>query len=347
MKKQSTINSKRQIKKASTKALDNKGVVKKSASKKTAAKVEAKNEITIKAGKNNVRVSNPDKLYWPKEKITKGEFVNYYASVATLMLPYLKDRPQSMHRFPNGADKPGFYQKDVEPKNLPDFVRTEKMFSESTGVNVDYIICDNEATLIYMANLGCIEIHPWNSRVANPQNPDWLIIDLDPEDIDFKAVVTTALAAKKVFDELGLDCYVKTSGSTGIHVCVPLAAKYAFDVVRNFAELVANRIHTKLPDITSVERSPKNRKKKVYLDYLQNSISQTLAAPYSVRPKPGATVSTPLDWKEVNAKLDPKNFTIENILKRVKAKGDLWKPVIGKGVDLNKALKKLEAFQKA
>ena len=327
-----------------TKVASKKSAVKKSAAKKAASGPQ---NFDLKVGPHTVKLTSQDKMYWAKDGITKGEFVNYYASVADLMLPYLKDRPQSMHRFPNGADKPGFYQKDVEPKNLPDFVRTEQQLSESTGEMVDYIVCDNKATLVYMANLGCIEIHPWNSRVASPTKPDWLVIDLDPEDIDFKEVVKTALAAKNVYDEIGLKCYVKTSGSTGIHICVPLGAKYEFDDVRNFAELVAMRINAMLPDITSIERSPKKRKKKVYLDYLQNSIGQTLAAPYSVRPKPGATVSTPLEWKEVNAKLSPKNFTIKNIMKRVKAKGDLWKPVLGKGADLNKAMKKLEAMSGA
>ncbi|HZG00759.1 MAG TPA: DNA ligase D [Chitinophagales bacterium] len=327
---------------------------KKTTAKKTTAKKAASKTVSsgpedqeLKVGPHMVKLTSQDKMYWAEDNITKGDFVNYYASMADLMLPYLKDRPQSMHRFPNGADKPGFFQKDVEPKNMPEYVRTEQMFSESTGKMVDYIICDNKATLVYMANLGCIEIHPWNSRVANPEKPDWLVIDLDPEDIDFQEVVKTALAAKKVYDEIGLPCYVKTSGSTGIHICVPLGAKYEFETVRNFAEMVARRINAMLPDTTSVERSPSKRKKKVYLDYLQNSIGQTLAAPYSVRPKPGATVSTPLEWKEVNAKLSPKNFTIKNILKRVKTKGDLWKPVLGKGVDMNKALKKLEAMSVA
>ncbi|HET9136211.1 MAG TPA: non-homologous end-joining DNA ligase [Candidatus Kapabacteria bacterium] len=285
----------------------------------------------LKIGKVTLHLTNQQKLYWPKEKITKGDLVNYYAEVASVMLPYLKGRPQSMNRYPNGIAGPSFYQKDVNLEQVPDWLKTEKIFSESNDAYINYLICNDKATLVYMANLGCIEINPWNSRIGKLDKPDWIVIDLDPEAISFEKVVQTALEVKKVFDELKTKCYCKTSGATGLHIFVPLGAKYEYKEARAFAGEIAREVHERIPAFTSIERSPSKRQRKVYLDYLQNSKGQTLAAPYSVRPKPGATVSTPLEWKEVNNKLDPKAFTIHTIFKRLDKKGDLWKEVLGKG----------------
>jgi bifunctional non-homologous end joining protein LigD len=303
---------------------------------------EAPVNLDIKVGKVTLKLTNQQKVYWPDEKITKGDLVNYYAQIADVMLPYLKDRPQSLNRFPDGIKGFSFYQKDFDTKTIPAWLHTKKLYSTSNKANIDYLICNDKATLMYMANLGCIEINPWNSRLKKQDNPDWLVIDLDPEDIAFTEVVKAAQATKKVCDKLGIDCYCKTSGATGLHIYIPLGAKYEYQIARHFAHLIAQHVHELLPDTTSLERSPKNRQKKVYLDYLQNSKGQTLAAPYSVRPKPGVTVSTPLDWAEVNAKLSPSQFTIKNIFKRLEKKGDLWKPVLGKGADIKKALAKLE-----
>jgi bifunctional non-homologous end joining protein LigD len=300
------------------------------------------NNYDLKVGKTILKLTNQDKIYWPDEKITKGELVNYYAEISLVILPYLKDRPQSLHRFPNGITAPGFYQKDLDTKTTPSWLKTKKIFSESTNKNIDYLICNDKATLLYMANLGCIEIHPWNSRVNKIDYPDWLIIDLDPEEIGFNAVVKTALATKKVCDKFEFECYCKTSGATGLHIYIPLGAKYTYEVTRNMAHLIAQRVNALVPEITSLERKPQKRKKKVYPDYLQNSRGQTLAAPYSIRPRPGATVSTPLEWSEVNARLNPSAFTIKTILKRLEKKGDLWQPVLGKGVDIRKALTRNE-----
>jgi bifunctional non-homologous end joining protein LigD len=295
-------------------------------------------DYDLKVGAVTLKLTNQNKIYWPDEKISKGELVSYYSEIAPIMLPYLKDRPQSLHRFPNGIKAPGFYQKDLDTKTIPGWLKTQKIFSESTGENIDYLICNDKATLVYMANLGCIEVHPWNSRIKKIENPDWLVIDLDPEGIGFDAVIKTALATKKVCDAFELDCYCKTSGATGIHVYMPLGAKYSYTIARNMAHLISQKVHELLPGITSLERAPQKRKKKVYPDFLQNSRGQTLAAPYSVRPRPGAPVSTPLEWGEVNAKLNPAAFTIKTILKRVEKKGDLWKPVLGTGVNLKKAI---------
>ncbi len=298
----------------------------------------------VKVGRAVLKLTNAQKVYWPEEGITKGEMVQYYSDIAPMILPYLKDRPQSLHRFPNGIHGPSFYQKDQDTAMIPDWLHSEKVYSESNKEEIDYLICNDRETLMYMANLGCIEIHPWNSRITAQDRPDWLVIDLDPDDNKFTEVVEVAKATKKVFDQLGMDCYAKTSGATGIHIFAPLGAKYEYEVVRNFAQLVARQVHSLMPDTTSLERQPRNRKGKIYIDYLQNSKGQTLAAPYSLRPRPGATVSTPLEWSEVNNKLDPKNFTIKNILKRLDKKGDLWKGVLSKGNDLKKALNVLEGL---
>lgn len=298
-------------------------------------------DFELKVGKQLLKFTNQNKIYWPEEGITKGQLVNYYASVSDLILPYLKDRPQSLHRFPNGVKDAGFYQKDIDKSKVPTWLKTESVYSESNNKNIDYLICNDKETLLYMANLGCIEMHPWNSRIQSPENPDWMVIDLDPENIAFTEVVKAAQETRKFLEGLSIDCYCKTSGATGLHIYVPLNAKYEYEIVKEFAQVVATHVNEVLPDTTSILRMPAKRKKKVYLDFLQNRRAQTLAAPYSVRPKPGATVSTPLEWSEVNAKLDVTKFTINTLLKRIEKKGDLWKPVLGKGANLDKAIKQI------
>lgn len=321
--------------------------------KKTTEKT-AKRDVFIKeesSGKKNseekingklVKMTNLTKVYWPKEKITKGQLIEYYRSVAKWILPYLKDRPESMNRFPNGIEGPSFYQKDVDPREMPSWIETTEVYSESNSKNIQYLICQDEATLVYMANLGCIEMNPWNSRMQKQNNPDWAVIDLDPGENTFKQVVQVAHATKEILDQMNVDSYCKTSGATGIHIYIPLGAKYNYDDTKNFAQVIAQLIHNRLPDITSIDRMPAKRKKKIYVDFLQNRRGQTLAAPYAVRPRPGATVSMPLAWDEVDHALDPHDFTIFNALDRISKKGDIWKPVLGKGVNMEKAIKNLE-----
>ncbi len=301
----------------------------------------AANDFDLKVGKTTLHLTNQNKIYFPEDQITKGDIIKYYAQVADYMLPYLKDRPQSMNRFPNGISGQSFYQKDVDTAKIPSWLKTEQIHSESNKDYIDYLICNDAATLLYMINLGCIDINPWNSTIKNIENPDWAVIDIDPEVDDFKKVVQTALTVKEIMDALDSSCYCKTSGATGLHVYIPLGAKYVYDSVKIFAELIANKVHERLPDTTSLERSIKKRNHKIYIDYLQNRQGQTIAAPYAVRPKPGATVSTPLEWSEVNDTLSPSQFTIKNVPLRLKEKGDVWKPVLGKGVDLEKILNKM------
>lgn len=320
---------------------DLKTAAKKATAKKAADKDDAK-QRTLKLNGKEVTLTNQPKVYWPKEKITKGQLIDYYLSIAEYILPYLKDRPLSLHRFPNGINAPGFYQKDLDRETTPSWIKTIPLHSASTGKNVDYLICNNEATLAYMINLGCIEVNPWLSRVKKLDNPDHIVMDLDPEQIAFGYVVETALCIKEILDQLKLTCYCKTSGASGLHIYIPTGGKYTYETGRLFAEYVARQAQQQLPRTTSVIRAKSQRKRKVYIDYLQNSRGQTVAGAYSVRPQPGATVSTPLLWKEVNDKLDIGNFHIWNTLDRIREKGDLWEPVQREKNDLRKVIQQIE-----
>ena len=294
----------------------------------------------VKINGKTFELTNLEKIYWPKENYTKGELIEYYHNVSNFILPYIKNRPHSLNRFPNGINGKSFYQKDVKDK-VADWVTTAEVYSESNDENIHYYVCTDEASLLYMVNLGCIEINPWFSTRKQINKPDYLAIDLDPLDIPFKKVIETAFAVKEVLDKAKAKGYSKTSGATGIHIYIPLNKKYDFEIAREFAHVIAHLTNELVPGFTSIERSPSKRKKKVYIDFLQNRTGQTLAAPYSVRPKPKAPVSTPLDWKELKEIESPEEFTIKNIFKRLKKKGDIFKNVLGKGIDIEKCLKNL------
>jgi bifunctional non-homologous end joining protein LigD len=281
-----------------------------------------------------------DKVFFPKHGYTKADILGYYESVAEYILPYLKDRPLSLLRQPNGITGESFFQKNME--HLPDWVPSVDIFSESNDKDIHWIVGGSLKTLQYIVQLGSIEINPWNSRKGHLDTPDWLVIDLDPEGVSFKDVITVARTVKQVCDEWGVTCLPKTSGKTGIHIYVPLGAKYNYEVAKDFAHLLVLEIHKRQPKLTSVERTPSKRPNKIYLDFLQNRSGQTLAAPYSLRPTPDASVSMPLDWSEIIPSLTPADFTIKNAAKRLKKEGDIWKPVLGKGVDLERIIKSLE-----
>lgn len=302
-------------------------------------------EKTITIDGHQIKFTNLKKIYWPDEKITKRDMLNYYYAVAPYILPYMKDRPQSLNRHPNGIKGQNFFQKNVEGK-VADWIQTYPYTSESDGQTKQFLVCTDEATLLYMASLGCIEMNPWHSRIQSPENPDWCVIDLDPDENPFDQVVEAALAVKEVLDSLEVEAYCKTSGATGMHIYIPLGAQYTYEQSKLLAELVVQLVHEQIPSFTSLERNPAKRKKKIYLDFLQNRSIQTIAAPYSLRPKPGATVSTPLHWEEVKKGLSTKNFTIFNTLDRIKNEGDIFKPVLGKGIDLDKTLKKFNTLFK-
>lgn len=294
----------------------------------------------IKVGNKEVKLSNLDKIYWPKEEIKKGDLISYYNKIAKCILPYLKNKPLSLNRHPNGIDKPSFFQKDTNLDQLPSWAKTAKMHSESTDKEIDYLLCNDEASLLYIANLGCIEINPWLSNFQKPNTPDFMVIDLDPDTNTFSEVIETALVVKTIYDEMGIISFVKTSGSTGIHIYVYVGAVYEYDFVKNFAQFIAQKTHEKLPDLTSLERSPIKRKGKIYIDFLQNRRGQTIAAPYSVRPKPGATVSFPITWEEVNEDLDMNSFHLKNVPDLLKDRKDAWKDIFLVKQDLKKSLMK-------
>lgn len=289
-----------------------------------------------------VALTNQQKVFWPDEGYTKGDLINYYATVAEFILPHLKDRPMSLKRNPNGIKDEGFYHKDAG-ENAPSFVKVFPVQSESSNKVIDYIVCNNQKTLLYLANLGCIEMNPWNSRTQKPDNPTWLSIDIDPSEKNtFKEVVDVALVVKEICESAKLTSYCKTSGASGLHVYIPLKNKYDYETVRNFAKLIAGMVQEKLPDTTSIVRSLKKRGNKIYIDFLQNRSGQTLASVYSLRPIKGAQVSAALEWKEVNHNLSPAAFTIRSMPARLKKKGDLFAGVLTDSNDLSKALRLLE-----
>ncbi len=299
-------------------------------------------ETVVTINKQKLKLTNLDKFYWPHEKITKRDVLNYYYQISPYMFPYMKDRPQSLNRHPNGINGKNFYQKNVEGK-VADWINTYPYSSDSDGQTKEFLVCTDEATLLYIASLGCIEMNPWHSRIQSPDNPDWCVIDLDPDDNPFDQVIETACVVKEILDTYNIPAYCKTSGATGMHIYIPLEAKYTYAQSKLFAQLIVGIVHRELQFFTSLERSPAKRKGKIYLDFLQNRSIQTIAAPYSIRPKPGATVSTPLHWEEVKKGLTPKQFTIHNILDRLKNEGDLFKPVLGKGINLQQILEKMSS----
>ena len=307
--------------------------------------VSPKSQTTAEAGLDvaghHVTLTNLEKVYWPASGYTKYDLIDYYIQVSDYMLPYLKDRPQSLHRHPNGITKKGFYQKDHE--HLPDWMETVALFSKSSDRTINYLLCQNEAALLYMANLGCIEINPWNSRIGELDKPDYALIDLDPSDTNsFDEVITVAQAVKEILDRAGIEGFCKTSGSSGIHIYIPLAAQYSYAEARNFTKLLCMYVEEQVPQLTSMTRAVKDRKGKIYLDYLQNRKGQTLASAYCVRPKPEATVSAPLEWKEVKKGLQINQFTLKTMTDRLREHGDLFAGVLGAGIDMAAALEKLE-----
>ncbi len=319
----------------------NKTLFKKTGISERKSLLNPKEETQVKkVNSHPIKFTNLSKVFWPEEKYTKRDLINYYYQVAPFMLPYLKDRPQSLNRFPNGIKGKSFYQKDVTGK-APGWIKTHLYHSEADKRDKNFLVCTNEASLLYMASLGCIEINPWSSTIKNPDHPDWCIIDLDPADNTFNQVIEAAQVTKSVLDSLGVVSCCKTSGSTGLHIYIPFGAKYTYEQSKEFARVVATMVHRELPAFTSIERMVKNRKGKMYVDFLQNRPQATVAAPYSVRPKPGATVSMPLYWDEVKKGLKMKDFTIKNAMARLKETGDLFAPVLGNPVNLNKVIKQL------
>ena len=283
-----------------------------------------------------IKLTNLNKIFWPDEGYTKGDLLDYYQAVAPWMLPFLRDRPLVLDRYPNGITGKSFFQKNA-PEKAPPQLRTLKLQSEER--EIDYILCDDLGGLLYLVNLGAIPFHIWSSRVEAIDRPDWCILDLDPKTAPFADVVRIALAIRDLCEEIGITPYIKTSGGSGLHILLPMGRLLTHEPVRQFAELMAGVIVRRLPDVATTARAIPARRGRVYVDALQNGRGKLLAAPYCVRPRPGATVSTPLDWKEVTAKLDVGAFTLKTVPERLrKRRSEPLLPVLEETPDLERVV---------
>ncbi len=295
------------------------------------------------ANQKKVPFSNLTKVFWPQEGYTKGDLVEYYRAISPWLLPYLKDRLLVLTRFPDGIAGKSFFQKDA-PGFAPPWLRLERVWSEDGQREIDYFVADDLESLLYVINLGTILLHVWGSRVSDLAHPDWCILDLDPKGAPFVHVVHVARAIHELAEEIALPAYVKTSGSTGLHVLVPLGRLLTFEQCRQLGELLARVIAARLPEIATTIRAPGDRGGRVYLDFLQNGHGKLLAAPFTARPLPGALASAPLLWDEVDEPLDLRAFTIRTLPERMKAFGrDPLAPVLVQQPDLQTALSRLAA----
>ena len=298
----------------------------------------------VRAGKRELRLSNLDKVFWPEEQITKGDLLGYYRAVAPVLLPHLRDRPFTMRRYPDGAAGKAFFQKDA-PKHMPEWIPTHRALVSTRERSpakkwVDFPLVNDELALLWMVNMGCIDMNTWYSRVDKPDRPDFVLFDLDPTpEVPWSQTIEVALILKELLDALELESFPKTSGGKGFHVLVPLDRRSTYEDTRGFAEVVAGAIARAHPKLATTEWS-KARRRGVLIDSNQNGEGKTIASVYSVRPKPNAPVSTPLLWDEVDEKLNPSIYTMPVVLERVRLRGDLYAPMLTTRQSLAKALKR-------
>jgi bifunctional non-homologous end joining protein LigD len=301
-------------------------------------------EVTAKLAGHAIKFSNLKKVYYPAEGYTKGDVLHYYDCVSSLILPHLKDRPLSLKRYPNGIHEEFFFQKNT-PDTFPSWLRTELIDSEHTGRPIRYVFAEDRASLLYIVNLGCIDHNPWMSRSPHLENPDFVLIDLDPQECPFELIVDAAIMVKRILDKIGLKGYPKTTGGDGLHVYIPVEPIYTYDETRTLAELIARLVIAGTPEMFTTPRSvAKRQKNRVYFDYLQNAKSKTIAAPYVLRAYPGAPVATPLEWDEVRRGLHPSQFDIRNAVDRFAERGDLFAGVLDAPQILDEAIGKLSAL---
>jgi bifunctional non-homologous end joining protein LigD len=285
--------------------------------------------------------TNLKKVFWPDEGYSKGDLIEYYRGVSRWILPYLADRPVVLTRYPDGIAGKSFFQMDA-PRFFPEWIRTERRWSEQAEREIDHFICDDQESLLYLINLGTIPLHVWSSRAGNIERPDWCVLDLDPKGAPFADVVTVARAAHELCRDIGLPCLVKTSGSSGLHLMVPLGGQCRHEHARTLGELLARVISGELPEIATITRQVSRREGKVYVDYLQNGAGRLIVAPFSVRPLPGAPVSTPLKWSEVKPELDIRSFTMATLPERMRRmKRDPLREVLELQPDITACLERL------
>lgn len=276
-------------------------------------------------GRYTVETSKEDKVLFPTDAITKGDLIDYYERISDHILPHLSDRPLVLQRFPDGIDEDGFYQKQASDY-FPDWIETTSVNVASSSSDQDLVICNNTATLVYLANQACITLHPWLSRTDRIDHPDQLVVDLDPPSDDFEEARSAALQVRALLDELQLPSFPKLTGSKGIHVHVPLDRSDDFDEVRSIARSMMKVLKDRHSDTLTTEQRKDKRGKRLFLDVGRNAYAQTAVAPYSVRPRQGAPVATPVSWPELERKgLDSRSFTIGNIFRRLGQTEDPWK----------------------
>lgn len=305
----------------------------------------------VAVGGRSLTLSNLDKVLWPRDRYTKGDLIEYYRSVAKWLVPHLADRPLTLQRWPDGIDHQSFFEKQA-PRFKPEWIPTVSLAADERSREVAYMLCNDEATLVWCANLAAIVLHTWYSHVPTTDTPDYALFDLDTcEQTTMKTLATVALAFRDVLAEVGLGALVKTSGGSGLHVVIPLKPGYDYDMVRQFAEIVARHVGRLLPALTTLERTVSKRPKtSVYLDYVQVGRGKTVVPPYVVRARDSAPVSMPLDWSEIEAlakkRMTPERavaqWTIANARRRLEAEGDLWSGRAWKEAGLEPAVRKAQ-----
>jgi bifunctional non-homologous end joining protein LigD len=304
---------------------------------------EGAQQAVVESAPEPARVdfTNVDKVFWPAERYTKGDLIEYYRAISPWLLPYFRDRPVVLTRYPDGIDGKSFFQKDA-PAYAPDWLRLETMWSEQAQREIRYFVLDDLPSLLYVANMASIPLHVWSSRIATLERPDWCILDLDPKGAPLTHVVQIARHLHALCDSIGLPSYAKTSGSTGVHVLIPLGARYTYEQSKTLAELLARFTAKSLPDIATIVRAVGDREGKVYLDYLQNGHGKLLVAPFSVRPLPGAPVSMPLKWSQVTARLSLERYTIKTAPQLLSQTGDPLAAILQDAIDMRAALEQLQ-----
>jgi bifunctional non-homologous end joining protein LigD len=281
-----------------------------------------KGDLVLKIGREQVSVTSLDRIYWPDEKLTKFDLISYYLKVADYIMPFLQDRPAILQRYPRGVKAPMFFQQDLD--SAPEFIKTARLVNQE-GRELDYGVYSTVGSVVHFVTLGTIEQHPWHSTTKHLEKPDWIAIDLDPKRAPWENVLQVALVVKEVADEIGLEVFPKTSGSSGIHLYVPLKPKNEYEQVAEFARLFASEVARRAPQIATVERTIAKRKTtQVYVDWMQNARGKSLASVFTARAKPKATVSMPLTWKQISRGVKIEDFTITNVPELLK-KGDPWK----------------------